>query len=370
MSNFSILKALLRKEFTLMRKDPLIPRVIIMLPIMVMIVIPLVANLDVKHVEISIVDNDHSQLSRRIVADIDASDYLNVSRYFSTYHEAMTNLEKGNTDVIVTIPADFEKKITENDNPRIHLAANGVNATKGTLGSAYTASSIGSTLVQWQKQTGIRLPESAVTTQYLYNPTLDFRYFMIPGLMVMLVIIICGFLPALNLVSEKQNGTIEAMNVSPVGKMTFVMSKLIPYWIAGMVVISIGMVIGWAVYGLVPVGNIGAIYVASILFTLVMSGLGLIIANKSETMLQSILVMFAIIMVFQLMSGLFTPISSMPGWARTITYAIPPRYFIEIVRDIYLKGTTMSELTVQYSVLAGMALCLCSIAGITYRKQS
>lgn len=365
-----ILRALLRKEFALMRRSPLIPKVIVVMPLMVMLVIPLVANLDVKHVEVAVVDNDHSMLSGRIMADIEASPYLEITRYPGTYAEAMAFVEKGGADAIVTIPPDFEQKLVIGASPQIDVAANGVNATKGSLGAAYTVASIGATLMQWQQQLGVILPESAVTTQYVYNPTLDFRNFMIPALMVMLLILICGFLPALNLVGEKEDGTIEAMNVTPVDRLTFVLSKLIPYWLAGMIVVTIAMLIGWLVYGLVPVGNIAAIYLAAILFTLVMSGLGVIIANSSSTMLQSILVMFAIIMVFQLMSGLFTPISSMPQWAQTITYAVPPRYFIEIVRGIYLKGATVTELGTQYLILGGMALLLCTVAALTYKKQS
>lgn len=365
-----ILRALLRKEFALMRRDPIIPRVIVMLPLMVMLVIPLVANLDVKHVGIAVVDNDRSMLSRRIIADIDASGYLTVNGTFGTYDEAMSYLEQGNSDAILTIPADFEKNLTTGATSPVDLAANGVNATKGSLGAAYTATSIASTLTRWQQQTGLSMPQSQTVTRYLYNPTLDFRNYMIPGLMVVLLIIICGFLPALNLVGEKETGTIEAMNVTPVGKMTFVLSKLIPYWIAGLIVVTIAMTIGWLVYGLVPAGSIAAIYLAAIIFTFIMSGLGLIIANKSDTMLQSIFVMFAVIMIFQLMSGLFTPVSSMPRWAQAITHAVPPRYFIEIVRAIYLKGTPMAELLPQYSALAGFAVTLCAAAALTYRKQS
>ena len=204
----------------------------------------------------------------------------------------------------------------------------------------------------------------------MYNPTLNVRNFMVPALMVMLVIIICGFLPTLNLVSEKEKGTIEAMNVTPVGRMTFVMSKLIPYWVIGLLVVSIAILIGWLVYGLIPVGSVLSIYLAAVLFTLVMSGLGLIIANKSATVLQSILMMFAVIMVCQLMSGLFTPIFSMPQWAQLITYAVPPRYFIEIVRAVYLKGTPLSELWMQFVILAAMGAFLCATAAATYRKRN
>ncbi|MCH5239984.1 MAG: ABC transporter permease, partial [Muribaculaceae bacterium] len=109
---------------------------------------------------------------------------------------------------------------------------------------------------------------------------------------------------------------------------------------------------------------------ATIIFSLVMSSLGVWIANQSSTMLQSIFVMFAFIMVFQLMGGLFTPIQSMPDWAQIITYAIPPRYFIEIMRSVYLKGTSVSELWTQYLALAGYALFFCILAALTYKKQS
>ena len=218
----------------------------------------------------------------------------------------------------------------------VDIESNGVNATKGMLGARYVSQSVIETLRQWQTENGLSAISSEPSVINRYNPTLDFRNYMIPALMVVLLIIICGFLPALNLVSEKEEGTLDAMNVTPVSRLTFVLSKLIPFWIIGLIVVTVGMLVGWLVYGLVPEGNIGAIYLATILFSLVMSGLGVSIANQSATMLQSIFVMFAFIMIFQLMSGLFTPIGSMPPWAQAITYAIPPRYFIEIMRAVYL----------------------------------
>lgn len=368
--NTRILLALLRKEFALMRRSSIIPRVIVILPVMVMLVLPLVANMDVKHVGVAVVDNDHSVLSRRIAADIDASPFLSVTGTFGTYPQAMTFLDNDAADVIISIPPDFEKSLVSGSPLHIDIAANGVNATKGALGGAYTAQSVAGTLTQWQRDTGHPVPEPSVITSYKYNPTLDFRNFMVPALMVVLLIIICGFLPTLGLVSEKESGTIESINVSPVGRMTFVLSKLIPYWIAGLLVLTIAMLIGGLVYGVWPAGSIGAVILAAMLFIIVMSALGIVIASKSATMLQSILVMFAIIMIFQLMGGLFTPISSMPGWAQAITYAVPPRYFIEIVRDVYLKGSTITDLAAPYLALAALAASISVLAALTYKKQA
>lgn len=340
-------------------------RVIVAMPVMVMLVLPLIATFDVKNVGVTVIDLDNSVLSRRIISDINATETLHVEAVCGTHNEAMKEIEADRSDVLLSIPYGFSRDLTELD-----VEANGVNATKGMLGAQYVTSSAMGTIKQWLKESGKNpvVADSSVINRY--NPTLDYRNFMIPALMVVLIIIICGFLPALNLVSEKETGTIEAINVTPVGKFTFVLSKLIPFWLIGIFVVAVGMTIGRLVYGLVPLGSIGAILLATILFSLVMSGFGVTVANKSDTMLQSIFVMFAIIMIFQLMGGLFTPISSMPEWAQYITYAVPPRYFIEIMRAVYLKGTTVAELGFQYSMLGSMAVLLCLCAALTYKKQS
>lgn len=364
-----ILRALLKKEVTLMRHNKLIPKIIFIMPLMVMLVIPLVANLDVKNVNVVVVDNDHSQLSRRMVSDLCAAQNLKVCGIFDTHSEAIAEVEDGRADVVLTIPYAYSKNMQKGSG-KIDIEANGVNATKGMLGAQYVGKSVMLTLQSWQKEEGIIMAAPSISEINKYNPTLNFRNYMIPALMVVLLIVICGFLPALNLVNEKENGTIEAMNVTPVSRFIFVLSKLIPFWVVALIVVSMGMIVGRLVYGLAPEGNIGLIYIATILFSLVMSGLGVAIANRSATMLQSIFLMFAFIMIFQLMSGLFTPIASMPGWAQTITYFIPPRYFIEIMRAVYLKGAGMSELWLQFGILGIFAIVLLLTAAITYRKQN
>lgn len=364
-----ILEILLKKEVRLMMRNPFIPRLIIVMPFMAMLILPLVANLDVRNVGVAIVDNDRTQLSRRITYDMDASEYLAVTGCTFLYGEALHDIKSGDADALVVIPSDYERDLANGKSPQIEVDANGVNAMKGVLGAGYAVQSVMGTVSRWQSEQGIERTVPDISVLNYYNPTLNFRNYMIPALMVVLIIIICGFLPTLNLLSEKESGTIEAMNVTPVGKFTFVLSKLIPYWIVGILVVTEGMLIGWFIYGLVPAGSVACIYIAAILFSLVMSGLGISIANRSATILQSIFVMFAFIMVFQLMGGLFTPISSMPGWAQYLTYAVPPRYFIEIMRSVYLKGAGFGDLWVKYMSLAGFAVLFCMIAAMTYRKR-
>ena len=363
--SFRILRALLRKEIVMMRHNPIIPKMIVALPVMALLIIPLVATFDVKDVAVAVVDNDHSQLSRRMTADINASKELTVAAVTNTYEEAMDLVEKDKADVILSIPPHFSRDISQLD-----VEANGVNATKGMLGMQYVVSSVASTLQAVNTEEGRNVQEPMGSVLYRFNPTLNFKHYMIPALMVFLIIMICGFLPALNLVSEKETGTIEAMNVTPVSRTVFVLSKLIPFWVTGILVVTIGILIGFLVYEVAPAGNIACIYLASILLSLVMSGLGVTIANKSATMLQTIFVMFAFIIIFQLMGGLFTPIGSMPEWAQYITYAVPPRFFNEIMRSIYLKGTTIFELRSQFIWLTAYAVLAISCAALTYRKRT
>lgn len=169
--------------------------------------------------------------------------------------------------------------------------------------------------------------------------------------------------------SEKENGTAEQMNVTPVSAPVFVLSKLIPYWIIGLLDLTVAMAIAWVVYGLTPAGSLGAIFCAALLFVFVMSGIGIVIANASERMSQAMFVMLFVVLVFVLMSGLLTPISSMPLWAQRLAAFLPPRYFIEIMRCIYLKATPMGAMAWHYVALGIFAVCAVGFAALTYRKQ-
>ena len=269
--------------------------------------------------------------------------------------------------------ADYCITLTLSQLPNVNavsITANGVNALKGSLGSQYMVQTVMGTLAELLAEEGVAPSPDLITVQNRYNPTLDYRAYMIPALMIMLLIMLCGFLPALNLVGEKERGTIEQINVTPVGRLTFTLAKLIPYWIIGLAVLTVAMSLAWLVYGLTPVGAVGAVYLAAALFIVTMSGLGVAIANRSDTMQQTMFVMFFFVMIFVLMSGLITPIASMPGWAQEITYLLPPRYFIGIMRAVYLKGTALGELWGDYAALAGFALVFGMSAILTCRKRT
>lgn len=355
---------LLRKEFILFRKNKFLPKVSFIFPCMVILVIPLVATMDVKHVSVSVVSRDKSILASEIISDLEASPFFSVSLE-RTYDEALESMERGETDVILEVPLDFQKEVEVGSNTMPQISANGVNGTKGTLGAKYVMESVLRTIAEFK---GVDVYEKNPIV-YLYNPLLEYRNYMIPALMIMLLIMICGFLPALNLVSEKETGTIEQMNVTPVKTYIFVLSKVVPYWIIGIIDISLAMLIAVLIYGLVPSGSLFAIYLAALLFIFVMSGIGIIIANFSSKMSQSMFLMLFVVLLCVLMSGLLTPINSMPQWAQYATYILPPRYFIEIMRSVYLKATPMGDLATQYIVLSCFAIVINALAAFTYRKH-
>lgn len=358
---------LLKKEFLQFKRDKLLPRIAFIYPFMVVLVIPLVTTMDVKHVSVAIVDHDGSTLSQRIMADMAENSFFTLTR-FDAYPEALESVEWSKNDLILEFPHDMQKSFG-NGVPKIpHLFVNGVNGIKGSLGSQYVVKSVSESIRTYFPNLADKSADK-IAVQYKYNPTLNYRHYMIPSLMVMLIIMLCGFLPALNLVNEKEKGTIEQINVTPVPTLTFILSKLIPYWILGIIILTITMVIAFAVYGLVPAGGFLTIYLSTLLFVLVMSGFGVIIANYSQTMTQSMFMMFFIIVICVFMSGLITPITSMPEWAYNLTYIVPPRYYIDVMRSVYLKGSSVSQLSVDFIALATMAFVLNILAWLTYKKQ-
>lgn len=363
-------QVLLQKEFLQIRRNPFLPRLIIAFPLLVMLIMPLIMTMDVRNVDVAVVDLDRSTASRRIASHIGASEYLSLAGTTSEFDLAMKKLEAGTVDVIVEIPADFERNLAVATPKRIGITANAVNATKGSMGMQYLVQTIARTLSELRNEKNPVETAELITVQNRFNPTLNYRHYMIPALMIILFILICGFLPALSIVGEKESGTVEQINVTPVGRLTFTLAKLLPYWLIGLFVATVAMCVAWLVYGLAPAGSVGIIYLGAMLFILTISGLSLTIANFSETMQQTMFVMLFFIMIFMLMSGLLTPIDSMPEWAQKITFILPPRYFIEILRSVYLKGTPLAELWGNYVALGIFAILFNTLAAITYKKQA
>ncbi len=344
------LKYLIQKEFLQIRRNAFLPRLIVAFPIIIMCVMPWVMQMEVKNIVVDVVDIDHTVESQRLVQQIAASNYFIFGGQKATYAEAVKDIEKGRADVILEIR-----------DGRYLIAANAVNGTKGSMGSAYLSQIITS-------HQPIPILQASILN--LYNKGQDYKLFMIPALFAIVMMLMTGFLPTLNIVGEKEAGTIEQINVTPVSKWSFILAKLIPYWLIALFVITVCLLLAWLVYGITPVGPVWLIYVLAMLLALFFSSFGLIVSNYSDTMQQAMFVMWFFVVSIMLLSGLFTPTRSMPQWAYLTTYINPMHYFIDAIRTVFIRGGGLHETAHQVLALAGIGTLMGCWAVQSYKKNS
>lgn len=344
------LKYLIQKEFLQIRRNAFLPKLIIMFPIVIMCVMPWVMQMEVKNIVVDVVDIDHTVESQRLVQQIAASNYFIFGGQKSTYAEAMKDIEKGKADVILEVR-----------DGKYLIAANAVNGTKGSMGSAYLSQIVTSNVTH---QT------SNITPLTLYNKGQNYKLYMIPALFAIVMMLMTGFLPTLNIVGEKEAGTIEQINVTPVSKWSFILAKLIPYWLIALFVITVCLLLAWFVYGITPAGPVWLIYVLAMLLALFFSSFGLIVSNYSDTMQQAMFVMWFFVVSIMLLSGLFTPTRSMPQWAYLTTYINPMHYFIDAIRTVFIRGGGLHETAHQVLALAGIGTLMGCWAVQSYKKNN
>jgi len=367
-----MLKYLLEKEFKQFFRNKALPKMAVVMPFMAILIFPLVANFEIKNINLAVIDNDKSSTSRELVQKIAAGGYFSISEVAASYADALRGVELDRSDIIMEIPAQLERNLQREGSAKVLISANAVSATKGGLGSAYLAGIIGEYNIEINGNiTTVMNPGSiTITPRFWYNPRLLYTYFMVPALMVMVLAMVCGFLPALNIVGEKESGTIEQINVTPVSKLNFILSKLLPYWIIGFVVLTISFLAAWVAYGLTPVGSLATIYLFAALFVLAFSGFGLVISNYATTLQQAMFMMFFFVLTFIFMSGLYTPVANMPQWAQNLSIISPLKYIIVVLRQVYLKGSTFTELLTPFWMLSAFAIFFNGWAVLSYRKKS
>jgi ABC-2 type transport system permease protein len=368
------LRFLLQKEFRQIFRDKSILPVIFLMPVIQLLIMPLAADFDVKNINLAIVDHDHSTYTQKMISKIGASGYFRITGYTASYTAALRLVEKERADIILEIPAQFESGLVREGSQKVFLAADAINGMKASLGSAYLTAVLddfnSAIRQEWLTASSPALTRFDITFSHWFNPLLDYHFLMVPGILVLLVTMISGFIAALNIVREKEIGTIEQINVTPIRKWQFILGKLIPFWLIGMLVFTIGLLIARFVYGIVPVGHIPLLYLFLAVYLVALLGFGLLISTYSNNQLQAMFVAFFFIMIFTLMSGLFTPVDNMPGWARVIAQLNPVTHFIQVMRMIVLKGSGFSDIRTQLLIETAFALLLNGWAIWNYRKTS
>jgi ABC-2 type transport system permease protein len=366
---------LLQKEFRQIFRNKSILALIVVMPTMQLLILPMAADYEVKNINLVVVDHDHSTYSGKLVNTVIASGYFKLTGYTASFKEALDMVESDKADLVLEVPAGFEKNLVREGEQDLFIAVNAINGVKANLGGSYLSSIIRNF------NTDIRLQLLPAMSQTVsdgievvsinrFNLYMNYHIFMVPGILAILVTMVGGFLTALNIVKEKEVGTMEQINVTPIKKHHFIIGKLIPFWVLGNVIFTVGLTVSWIVYGIIPAGHFYVLYAFIWVYLLAVLGFGLLVSTFCETQQQAMFIMFFFMMVFILMGGLFTSIDSMPAWAQVVTRFNPVTYLIEVMRMVVLKGSTLRDLLPQLSTIGVFALVLNTLAVLKYRKTS
>jgi len=365
---------IIQKEFKqIFRNKGMLPIIFIM-PIIQLIILSNAATFDILNIKFSCIDNDKSSYSRELIEKFEASTYFNIQSHFPSSKLANEAMLKGEVDVILEIPSNFERNLLKNKKTDLSVTINAIDGAAAGVENVYITQ-----IVQrfnknvrvdlLQPSDIINLPKTIESIPlFWFNETLNYKTFMVPGILVLLVTMITLFLSGMNIVREKEIGTLEQINVTPIKKHQFIIGKLFPFFIIAMVLLTVGLIIAKVLFNVPIIGSLGLMYFYTSIYIFVVLGIGLFISNFTDTQQQAMFIAWFFMVIFILMSGLFTPIESMPQWAQHLTEFNPVRYFVEVMRMVMLKGSDFTDITPQLIKTFAYAVVMNGLAVISYKK--
>ena len=366
---------IISKEFRqIFRNKGMLP-IIFIIPSIQLLVLSNAASFEVRNIRFSFVDNDRSSASRELISKFQASRYFNVIRNFNSKAEANYEMEAGKVDVILEIPNHFERDLVKDKSAKLSVSINAIDGAAAGVEGVYIQQIIGSfnqslqtQFLQYNDGTFVQ-PQNIITIpSFWYNNNLNYKIYMVPGILVSVVSMLTLFLSSMNIVREKEIGTLEQINVTPIRKYEFIVGKLFPFWVLGLVVLTVGLLIAKFVFDVPMLGNIALVYLFASVYLLLILGIGLFISNHTYTQQQAMFIAWFFMVIFLLMSGIFTPIESMPQWAQNITLVNPIRYFVEVNRLVLLKGASFSDILHQFLIIVFFAVSFNGLAVWSYKK--
>ncbi len=373
---------LVQKEFLQIRRNKMMLPLILVMPVFQMLLLSFAANYEIKNLALTVVDHDLSSTSRQLVAKFGASGYFKVQPA-ATAKAAGAILLDDRADLSLEIPPHFERDLVREGTASLSLTANAINASKAGLGMSYAGNIIrdfnGEFAAVWAPRLASldgdlvnapATPPVNITYSNWYNPRLDYKTFMVPGILGEIVALIICFLTALNIVREREIGTIEQLNVTPIRKWQFILGKLLPFWLLSLVMMTVGLSVGKLVFDTPMIGSLWLVFAYTATFTPCMLGLGFLISNFSNTQQQAMFTAWFFLIIFILMCGLFTPTESMPQWAQWLNTINPVQYFVSFMRLVLLKGADFADIQKNYFTMLSYAIIVNGLAVITYRKTS
>ena len=362
---------IIQKEFRQIFRDKVMLPIIIVIPMVQLLILSYTATFELKNTRISIVDHDHSATSRELISKFKGSSFFTIVSFEESYNIGIERIKSGGTDQLLVIESDTEKKLARAEKTTVFLVTNAINGSAASLMNAYAVAIVTSFNQELIAEAlpGIQTAAAIQTeTRHWYNPKLDYKTYMVPGILVLLITLIGMFLSGMNIVKEKELGTIEQINVTPIKKYQFMIGKLLPFWIIAMFELIIGLGFARVVFGIPVEGNIALLLSIASVYLLVVLGIGLLVSTISDTMQQAMFISWFFLVIFILMSGLFTPVESMPEWAQWINKINPISYFIQINRMIMLKGSSFKDVAELFYALCVYAVLILTFAVKRYKK--
>jgi len=370
------IKFIIQKEFKqIFRNKGMLP-IIFVLPILQLVILSNAATFEIKNIKFSYIDNDHTSSSRALIEKFNASTYFNVLTDFPSQAKASKAMLQGEVDVVLEIPQYFERNLQKEKHSKLGVTINAIDGAAAGVENVYITQIIQkynqniSTKLMQPSDVKNRPKSIESIPLFWYNETLNYKTFMVPGILVLLVTMISLFLSGMNIVREKEIGTLEQINVTPIKKYQFIIGKLFPFWVVGFGLLTIGLILAKIIFNVPMIGSVSLIYFYTSIYLLVLLGMGFFISNFTDTQQQAMFIAWFFVVIFILMSGLFTPIESMPKWAQTLTEFNPIKYFVEVMRMVMLKGASFTDILPQIIKTTIYAIIMNGLAVWSYKKTN
>jgi ABC-2 type transport system permease protein len=372
-----IILTIVIKEFLQLKRDPRLFGIIFIAPVIQLILLGYAANLDINNINTVVFDQDKTTTSRDFIEKFERSGYFSITDYADNYAQVMEHINKGEDLWALVIPNDFEKKLQRGEQVEVQPLFDGSDGNKASIAFGYVNGVVSSysqnILIKARNKSGMQRfagvnlnPEIRVW----YNPELKTRVFMLPGIMGLLLTIITTTLMAMGIVKEREIGTLEQIIVTPIKPAQLIIGKTIPFIILGFVdvLVVLAVIVFW--FGIPIRGDFFFLMLASFIYVLSSLGLGLFISTVSKTQQQAMMVaMFGILLPMNFLSGFAFPIENMPAWIQPITYLIPLRYYITILRGVILKGDGLFQLIPETLALLGIGIFILTASSLRFKKR-
>jgi ABC-2 type transport system permease protein len=366
---------IIQKEFRQIARERVFLHVIFILPFIQIVVLGFAITTDIRNVSIAIIDHDHSSMSARISDAFRVTESFSYRGALSTEREAMRCLNRGEIKLALVIPRNLERDVKRGVGPKIQALVDGVDGNTAGVAIAYANRIVQDLQREWMRESRSRAGESrnihivGVETRMAYNPTLESANNIVPGILAMLLMTITSFLTGMSIVREKEIGTLEQLMVTPIRSMELILGKVIPLLAVAFVLLNIGILAAGLIFGLWMKGNVFTLYLLSILFSMSSLGLGIFASTLAHTQQQAMFVTWFFTIFSILLSGFFIPIENMPRIIQVITYLNPVRYFMVVIREIYLKGTGLGLLWKEALAMTVFGLAMFVSATVRFQKR-